>query len=343
MTADRTPREAGFVQPAEWAPHDAVWLAWPSAADLWGPHLAPAQEAFVALALALSAPDERLEVLVPNAEREAEARAALAGANARFHQVPFGDIWLRDTAPIFLRDNQGGLAAACFRFNGWGGKYVLEGDDGVAARIAALSGARPFMADLVLEGGSIDVDGEGSCLTTEECLLNPNRNPGRGRGELERVLYDMLGASQVLWLGRGLVNDHTDGHVDNIARFVAPGVVVCMEPRASGDPNRDALDAVRSDLSAMRDARGRRLEVLTLPSPGRILGPEGEIVAASSVNFYIGNRSVVVPTYGSPYDDEIVERLGAIFPGRRAVGVRANAILTGGGAFHCITQQQPKP
>lgn len=343
MTADRTPREASFVQPAEWAPHDAVWLAWPSAADLWGPHLAPAQEAFVALALALSAPDERLEVLVPNAEREAEARAALAGANARFHQVPFGDIWLRDTAPIFLRDNQGGLAAACFRFNGWGGKYVLEGDDGVAARIAALSGARPFMADLVLEGGSIDVDGEGSCLTTEECLLNPNRNPGRGRGELERVLYDMLGASQVLWLGRGLVNDHTDGHVDNIARFVAPGVVVCMEPRASDDPNRDALDAVRSDLSAMRDARGRRLEVLTLPSPGRILGPEGEIVAASSVNFYIGNRSVVVPTYGSPYDDEIVERLGAIFPGRRAVGVRANAILTGGGAFHCITQQQPKP
>ncbi|MCU0684460.1 MAG: agmatine deiminase family protein [Polyangiaceae bacterium] len=343
MTADRTPREASFVQPAEWAPHDAVWLAWPSAADLWGPHLASAQEAFVALALALSAPDERLEVLVPNAEREAEARAALAGANARFHQVPFGDIWLRDTAPIFLRDNQGGLAAACFRFNGWGGKYVLEGDDGVAARIAALSGARPFMADLVLEGGSIDVDGEGSCLTTEECLLNPNRNPGRGRGELERVLYDMLGASQVLWLGRGLVNDHTDGHVDNIARFVAPGVVVCMEPRASDDPNRDALDAVRSDLSAMRDARGRRLEVLTLPSPGRILGPEGEIVAASSVNFYIGNRSVVVPTYGSPYDDEIVERLGAIFPGRRAVGVRANAILTGGGAFHCITQQQPKP
>jgi agmatine deiminase len=343
MIADRTPREASFVQPAEWAPHDAVWLAWPSAADLWGPHLAPAQEAFVALALALSAPDERLEVLVPNAEREAEARAALVGANARFHQVPFGDIWLRDTAPIFLRDDQGGLAAACFRFNGWGGKYVLEGDDGVAARVAALSGARPFMADLVLEGGSIDVDGEGSCLTTEECLLNPNRNPGRGRGELERVLYDMLGASQVLWLGRGLVNDHTDGHVDNIARFVAPGVVVCMEPRASDDPNRDALDAVRSDLSAMRDARGRRLEVLTLPSPGRILGPEGEIVAASSVNFYIGNRSVVVPTYGSPYDDEIVERLGAIFPGRRAVGVRANAILTGGGAFHCITQQQPTP
>lgn len=343
MTADRTPREASFVQPAEWAPHDAVWLAWPSAADLWGPHLAPAQEAFVALALALSAPDERLEVLVPNAEREAEARAALAGANARFHQVPFGDIWLRDTAPIFLRDGQGGLAAACFRFNGWGGKYVLEGDDGVAARVAALSGARPFLADLVLEGGSIDVDGEGSCLTTEECLLNPNRNPGRGRGELERALYDMLGASQVLWLGRGLVNDHTDGHVDNIARFVAPGVAVCMEPRASDDPNRDALEAVRSDLSAMRDARGRRLEVLTLPSPGRILGPEGEIVAASSVNFYIGNRSVVVPTYGSPHDDEIVERLGAIFPGRRAVGVRANAILTGGGAFHCITQQQPKP
>ncbi|HEU4537288.1 MAG TPA: agmatine deiminase family protein, partial [Polyangiaceae bacterium] len=320
-----------------------VWLAWPSAADLWGDNLAPAREAFAALALAVSSPDERLEVLVPDAAREAEARAALAGANARFHRVPFGDIWLRDTAPIFLRDGRGALAAACFRFNGWGGKYVLAGDEGVSARVAALSGVPAFAAEFVLEGGSVDVDGEGTCLTTEECLLNPNRNPGLGRGELERGLADMLGAPEVIWLGRGLVNDHTDGHVDNIARFVAPGAVVCMEPRAPDDPNREALEAVRHDLAAARDARGRRLEVLTLPSPGRVLGPEGEVVAASSVNFYIGNKSVVVPTYGSPYDDEIVERLGAMFPGRRAVGVRADAILTGGGAFHCITQQQPRP
>jgi agmatine deiminase len=339
-----TPRSQGFYQPAEWAPHDAVWLAWPSAADLWGENLAPAQAAFTALALALSAPDERLEVLVPDEAREAEARAALAGANVRFHRAPFGDIWLRDTAPIFLVNDRGRLASASFRFNGWGGKYVLEGDDLVARRVAALSWAYPpFSADWVLEGGSVDVDGEGTCLTTEECLLNPNRNPGLGRADLERGLGDMLGAGHVLWLGRGLANDHTDGHVDNLARFVAPGVVACMEPRAPDDPNREALLAVQRDLAAMRDARGRTLEVVTLPSPGRVLGPDGEIVAASSVNFYIGNRAVVVPTYGSPYDDEIVERLGALFPGRRAVGVRADAILTGGGAFHCITQQQPRP
>jgi agmatine deiminase len=344
MTTPPTPRACGYAQPAEWAPHDAVWLAWPSSAELWGEHLGPAQAAFAELALAIASPDERLEVLVPDAAREAAAARALAGANVRFHRAAFGDIWLRDTAPLFVTDGRGGLATARFRFNGWGGKYVLAGDDAVAERVAELAGARPaFAASWVLEGGSVDVDGEGTCLTTEECLLNPNRNPGLGRADLERGLGDMLGAGHVLWLGRGLVNDHTDGHVDNLARFVAPGVVVCMEPRAPDDPNREALEAVRRDLGRMRDARGRRLEVVTLPSPGRVLGPGGEVAAASSVNFYVGNRAVVAPTYGSPYDDEIVARLGALFPGRRAVGVRADAILTGGGAFHCITQQQPRP
>jgi agmatine deiminase len=342
-TTPPAPRSLGFFQPAEWAPHDAVWLAWPSAADLWGEQLAPAQAAFTALALAIAAPDERLEVLVPDEGREAEARAALGGANARFHRAAFGDIWLRDTAPIFLVNDRGRLASVSFRFNGWGGKYVLEGDDRVSRHVAALAWASPFSADWVLEGGSVDVDGEGTCLTTEECLLNPNRNPSMSRSDVERGLGEALGAGHVLWLGRGLANDHTDGHVDNLARFVAPGVVACMEPRAPDDPNREALEAVRRDLEAMRDARGRRLEVVTLPSPGRVLGPDGQVMAASSVNFYIGNRAVVAPTYGSPYDDEIVARLAELFPGRRAVGVRADAILTGGGAFHCITQQQPRP
>ncbi len=341
---DPRPRSDGFFQPAEWAPHDAVWLAWPSAAHLWAEQLAPAQASFAALARAISAPDERLEVLVPDDAREAEARAALAGANVRFHRAPFGDIWLRDTAPIFVVNARGRLASVSFRFNGWGGKYVLEGDDRVSRRVAALSWAYPpYVADWVLEGGSVDVDGEGTCLTTEECLLNPNRNPSLSRADLERGLGETLGAGHVVWLGRGLANDHTDGHVDNLARFVAPGVVVCMESAGPDDPNRDALEAVQRDLSAARDARGRKLDVVTVPSPGRVLGPDGELMAASSVNFYIGNRSVVVPTYGSPRDAEIVERVGALFPGRQALGVRANAILTGGGSFHCITQQQPRP
>ena len=253
--------------------------------------------------------------------------------------MPFGDIWLRDTAPIFVL-GPGGAAAVTFGFNGWGGKYVLEHDDGVSARIAERAGVRVFSFDRVLEGGSVDTDGQGTILTTRQCLLHPNRNPGATAPELEAMLGEALGAEKVLWLGEGLLNDHTDGHIDTLARFVRPGVVVAMRP-SPGDPNREVLDTIVSDLSSMVDASGRRLEVLRIPSPGLIEGDDGRPMPASYVNFVIGNRAVVVPTYGSPHDDEAVERIGQIFPDRRAIGVPAKAILTGGGAFHCITQQEP--
>lgn len=346
-----SPVRPGLRQPAEWAWHEAVWVAWPSDPALWGDELEPAQRAFVAMCEAIADRDpvtgeirgERLEVLVPDAACEVAAASALAALGARLHRVPFGDIWLRDTAPIFLVADDGGRATVRFAFNGWGGKYVLDHDDAVAERVAELAGLDAYAYPLVLEGGSVEVDGKGTVLTTRQCLLNPNRNPGVAQAEIEAMVCEALGAEKVLWLGDGLENDHTDGHVDTIARFVAPGVVVCMAPVDDDDPNREALTQIARDLAAMTDARGRRLEVVTVPSPGRVVAADGSNAPASYVNFYIGNRAVVVPTWDSPHDAEAVAIIGRLFPDRRAVGVPARAVLEGGGAFHCITQQVPAP
>jgi agmatine deiminase len=337
----RTPSSAGYRMPAEWERHDSTWVAWPSHGDLWLENLAPAREAFTRLVKAIAA-GETAEVLVPDDANEALARAELAAPGVRFHRVPFGDIWLRDTAPLFLRGQGGDVGSVRFAFNGWGGKYVLDHDDEVAARIAAISpGTAAFAEEWILEGGAVEVDGEGSVMTTRQCLLNPNRNPSMDRAAIERSLMQALGCDRVLWLDEGLLNDHTDGHVDTIARFVRPGAVVLMEPRSKDDPNHRVLNALLADAAALVDARGRRLEVIRIPSPGAVTDPDGRVLPASYVNFYVSNASVVVPTYGSPFDAEAVERIAALFPGRRAIGVDARAILSGGGAFHCITQQQP--
>ncbi|HEX4449108.1 MAG TPA: agmatine deiminase family protein [Polyangiaceae bacterium] len=336
------PREAGFRMPAEWAPHASTWVAWPSHEDLWLENLGPAREAFGQLVAAI-AEGEFVDVLVLDEAGEDAARRVLAGDCVRYHRVPFGDIWLRDTAPIFLAGPRGETAAARFAFNGWGGKYLLDHDDELAERIARrVDVNRRFTMAFVLEGGAVDVDGEGTVLTTRQCLLHPNRNPSMDERQIERGVADALGAEKVLWLGDGLLNDHTDGHVDTVARFAAPGLVVAMEPRSDDDPNRDALRALLAEIGSMVDARGRRLELAPVPSPGRVVDKRGRVLPASYVNFYLANAAVVVPTYGSPFDGEAVERIGALFPGRRAVGVDARAILSGGGAFHCITQQQPK-
>jgi agmatine deiminase len=334
-----------LLQPAEWDRHSSSWLAWPGHGHLWQENLAPAQAEWAALCVAIAEDGgEALDLLVADEAAETQARKALAPVlgQARFHRVPVGDIWLRDTAPIFVKDASGELQAACFRFNGWGGKYVLPDDDQVAERVATLSGLPRREHGWVLEGGSVEVDGEGTLLTTRQCLLNPNRNPGMTETNLELALREGLGAEKVLWLDEGLINDHTDGHIDTLARFVAPGVVVCMEARERLDPNGPTLDRLAADLAGMTDARGRRLQVLRIPSPGLLLDEEGAPLPASYVNFYIGNQSVVVPTYGSPYDEEAVAALAPLFPGRRVLGRSARAILSGGGAFHCITQQQPE-
>ncbi len=332
-------------QPAEWDRHSACWLAWPSHGDLWRENLGPAQAEVAALCVAITEEGgEALDLLVQDDVAEAEARLALAPVlgQVRFHRVPVGDIWLRDTAPIFVRDAAGALRAACFRFNGWGGKYLLPHDDQVAGRLAALSGRPRLDHNWILEGGSVEADGEGTLLTTRQCLLNANRNPGMSQADLEAALREGLGAEKTLWLDEGLLNDHTDGHIDTLARFTAPGVVVCMESRNAADPNAATFDRIAADLASFTDARGRRLRVVRIPSPGILLDDEGELMPASYVNFYIGNATVVMPTYGTAHDDEALAALAPLFPRHRVLGRSARAILSGGGAFHCITQQQPE-
>jgi agmatine deiminase len=335
-----------YTMPAEWEAHEACWVAWPSHADLWGEDLPEVQREFKAFCQAIAyAPaggrPETLRVLAPNPQRMEDARRELAGLPVEVHPIPFGDVWLRDTAPVFLFDEKDRLTAGCFEFNGWGEKYSLPSDNDVSNQIAAAVGGSRVKFPWVLEGGSIEVDGEGTCLTTEQCLLNPNRNPNMSRSQIENALRESLGVTKVLWLGQGLVNDHTDGHIDTLARFVAPGKVVCMAPSGPKDPNTAALLKIEQDLRGFTDARGRKLEVFTVPSPGLILDDTEKIMPASYVNFYLSNHSVIVPIYGAPNDDAAVAAIGKLFPGRRAVGLMSGYLLTGGGAFHCITQQQP--
>ncbi|WP_374593288.1 agmatine deiminase family protein [Sphingosinicella sp.] len=319
-------------QPAEWAPHAAIWTAWPSDASLWQEDLEPAQAEVAAMVAAIIADGgEPVELLVDGPEAEATARLALADhPSVRIHQRKFGDIWLRDTGPLFLSDG----SAAGFRFNGWGGKYELEGDDTVAEFVAETQGAALTRHDWVLEGGAIEPDGTGRVVTTRQCLLNPNRNPDLSQAEIEARLAADLGLDTVIWLGDGLLNDHTDGHVDNLARFIAEGVVVVPEAAGADDPNADAYAEARRTLEAAG------LEVKTIPSPG-LVDADGEAIPASYMNFLITNKKVIVPIYGQPNDEAAVAAVQALFPGRKAVGLPANHILTGGGSFHCITQQVP--
>jgi agmatine deiminase len=332
--------------PPEWAPHAACWLAWPRDRREWGHALEGCQRAVVALAAAIADVDprsglprgERIEMLVGDARGEAEAQAALGAVPARLNRIAYGDIWLRDTGPIFA---EGEAASAGFRWTGWGGKYLFADDVGVAAAIAERAGRALHRSELALEGGGLDSDGEGTLLTTRACLLSPQRNPGQSERDVEHELERTLGARRVIWLDRGLRNDHTDGHVDNLARFVAPGRVACARP-AAGDPNAEVLDEIARALGASRDAAGRRLELVQLPSPGAVLDAEGELMPASYLNFYIGNRVVVVPSFGVAADDDAARAIAALFPNRRVVSLDARAVLAGGGAFHCITRDQPR-
>jgi len=234
-----------------------------------------------------------------------------------------------------------GLATVRFKFNGWGGKYNLPYDPEVSTRIAQAANYRQFQAPWVLEGGSVELDGEGTCLTSRQCLLNPNRNPQMTQAQIAQNLCANLGVEKILWLGDGLLNDHTDGHIDTIARYVGPAKVLCMRNQNPDDPNREIFAMIERDLRSMTDAKGRRLQVGVIPSPGEVFNDDGELMPASYVNFYIGNSTVIVPTYGCHYDSEAVARISEWFPGRRTVGLSAKAILSGGGAFHCISQQEP--
>ncbi|MEZ0244784.1 MAG: agmatine deiminase family protein [Sphingomonas sp.] len=315
---------------AEWEPHEAVWIGFPSHPELWE-DLADARAEVAAFVRAVHADGRGEKVILVCADTEAAAAAKkLVPHEARIIVEPFGDIWLRDTGAIIGGDR----TAHVFEFNGWGGKYDYEGDSDVGIRLARRQHFHVEERGWVLEGGALDGDGTGLVVTTEQCLLNRNRNPGLSRFEVQQRLYEDLGYTQVVWLSNGLVNDHTDGHVDNLARFVAPGVLAIPEP-ADNDPNWLVY------VEAVTAAKAYGVEVVRIPSPGRVLDRDEQVVPASYMNFYIGNAAVVVPLYGQANDDAAVEAIGALFPGRTVTGIRADAILTGGGSFHCISQQIP--
>jgi len=291
--------------------------------------------------------NEHVKLMVMGTEARAAAHGLL-GDLKKLELVDgrFGDIWFRDTGPIYVSEDRdiADLHKAfpvSFLNNGWGGKYHLKYDDEVARQISEFDGYGQQLEDFILEGGALDHDGYGTALTTRQCLLNPNRNPGWTQSLAEEALFSSLGIRKVIWLEDGLLNDHTDGHVDNLARFVAPGVVACPVAFGRDDPNADVYDATAKLLSAQTDARGQPLQVVRIPSPGRVVDEDGEIIPASHMNFLIANDCVVVPIYTERPGELMVEALQGLFPERRVLGLSSRSILTGGGSFHCISQQVP--
>ncbi len=358
-TLDSTPRADGFRMPGEFEPHAGCWMLWPERPDNWREGARPAQATFAAVAAAIAAAEP---VTVGASDAQFEQARALLPPSVRVVELSSNDAWMRDVGPTFVTGG-GERRGVDWRFNAWGG---LDGglyspwdrDERVAAKVCEVEGAGRYRAPLVLEGGSVHVDGEGTVLTTEECLLNPNRNPDLSREQIEAHLLDYLGAEQVIWLGRGVFADETDGHVDNLACFARPGVVLLTWTDDEADSQQEISREARERLEAAVDARGRRLEVVLLPSPGPLTasaeeaaGVEpfhgsqprraGNRLAGSYVNSYLANDRVVMPLLDERHDEEAARVLRQTFPEREVVGVPAREILLGGGNIHCITQQVP--
>lgn len=344
--------------PAEWESHSAVWSAWPSAADLWEENLAPAREEVALFFTAIAQPDpdapetrgELIKVLVNGAEARASAEKSLADLiadkRAEIFDANIGDIWLRDTGPLFVETNKR-LAATGFGFNGWGGKYLLGSDADMADIVSKFEGVSNNRHKFIIEGGALETDGMGTIITTRQCLLNKNRNPGATEKDVELALRETLGTQKVIWLDEGLLNDHTDGHVDNIVRFLAPGIVGCMHATEDNDPNAALYKAIYKILSKATDANGDRLEIVEIPSPGKITDADGKVVPASHMNFYIANHSLIVPVYAETdkqmeVADEATDLLAEAVGREDIYAINAPAVLTGGGSFHCISQQVPQ-
>ena len=324
--------------PPEWHPQEWLWVGFPHLADEWPGMLGRAQEQIAAFASAVAESGQAVRLVVRDAANRARAEA-LCSAAVSIEERVYGDVWLRDTGPLVVRSADGARAARLFGFNGWGGKYLMPGDEAIGADLATSAGldatrAGQMRADWILEGGALDGDGTGLVATTEQCLLNPNRNPQLTRFDLEMRLERDLGYNRVLWLGDGLINDHTDGHVDNLARFVAPNRLAVPVPAGPDDPNA----AIYADAAARARAFG--VAVAQVPSPGRI--EWGNVIQpASYMNFVVTTYLVVVPVFGSPHDADGVAAIGALFPGRQVIGLMADAVLAGGGGFHCASQQMP--
>lgn len=337
-----------YRMPAEWEPHQATWLSWPHNEETW-PGLMHRIIPTYARMVAALARSETVHINVNDADMEADARQMLhksgAQGDIRFHHIPTNDAWCRDHGAIFAyrndSDNQKRLVAFDWDYNAWGGKYPpYDLDNRVASHMAEVLDVACIPGGMVLEGGSIDVNGNGILLTTEACLLNPNRNPHLSRIEIEQRLRVATGANTILWLGDGIVGDDTDGHIDDITRFVAPDTVVTVVEDDRTDANYTALQENLSRLHAMRDAHEHPLNIITLPMPDAVVY-EGQRLPASYANFYIANRVVLLPFYNCPADAQAQRMLQDMFPTREIVGIDCTELVWGLGAFHCLTQQVP--
>lgn len=344
MISPQSPKQLGYRMPAEWEPHAATWLAWPKDPVTWPDRVEQARQVFVQMIEALT-PHERVHLLVDDEAAEREVKVRLQASrivlkNLSVHRIPTVDSWIRDYGPNFLKGPRG-LAYNRWIFNAWGGKYEsLMADDGIPERLATIIDRPMFTPGLVLEGGSIEVNGQGCVLTTEQCLLNKNRNPGLSREQIETALREYLGVEQVLWLGEGVEGDDTDGHIDDITRFVAADTILTAVEEDPADRNHLPLKENLQRLQSLRDSRGRAFRVLTLPMPGPVCSDEGRL-PASYANFYIANGVVLVPIFGHANDAKALKVLSEVFLDREIVGIRCEDLVWGMGAIHCVTQQQP--
>jgi agmatine deiminase len=361
QTLNSTPAGDGFSMPGEFTPHAGCWMLWPERPDNWRMGALPAQKAFTEVATAIA----RFEpVTMGVSPGQFEFARAQLPPNIRVVEITHDDSWMRDVGPTFVTSRKGVKRGVDWRFNAWGGLngglyFPWDQDDLVAQKVLEIEGCDRYRSPLVNEGGAIHVDGQGTALVTEQVLLNPNRNPDRDRDQVEQQLRSYLGVDTVIWLGEGVVEDETGGHIDNLACFAKPGVVLLTWTDDRRDPqyavSRDALER----LAAARDARGRRLEVIKLPMPGPLRYSVDETrgvqvrevvrsrlagmrLAASYVNFYIANGAIIMPLLDPRTDKAAAAKLKRVFTGRKVIGVQAREILLGGGNIHCITQQVPR-
>lgn len=357
MTPKTTPQETvqaqdlpvsqGFAMPAEWTEHEATWTSWPFDDALWCGHLAGVREEMTQLVTTI-ARFERVNLNVRGEETEKDAKRRLEEAGAdlgaiHFHRVPLNDIWFRDNGPLFIRNGAGQVALTDWEFNAWGEKYHPYDDDNRAPRrVAEILGMKRYRVDKVMEGGALELDGSGICLTTRSCLLNQRRNPNLSQDEIEALLHDYLAVKHVIWLEGGLEGDHTDGHIDTIVRFTDASTIVCAVEEDEDDANFATMTRNLQALRSLRGKQGEPYRLAELPLPERRMELDGQRLPPSYANFYIGNGFVVVPLYDDTKDQQALDILRPLFPGREVIGLMAKELITGGGAFHCVTQQQPK-
>ncbi len=346
MTHTPSPHELGFTMPPEWAAHAATWTSWPFDDALWEGQLEAVRNEFAALVVTIA----RYEPVVLNVrdeDTEQDARRRLEAvdaplANVTFHRVPLNDVWFRDNGPLFVTNDGGQVALTDWGFNAWGEKYSpWDDDDRAPAAVAEMLQMRRFSFPVIMEGGSLELNGQGVCLTTRSCLLSQKRNPGMSEAELETVLRDGLGIKQVAWLECGLEGDHTDGHIDTIVRFTDDRTIVCSVTEDETDANFAPMQANLEVLKNLRDADGKPYNVIELPLPKGRLEFGSVRLPPTYANFYVGNGFVALPQYGDENDGRALEVLKPLFPGREMIGLSSRALITGGGSFHCVTQQQP--